>query len=195
MSKLAILGSTGSIGRQALRVVDSFPGELVPVALAAGGNRELLLEQVRRYKPLLAYLRSDEDACWLRDRLGQGGRTEVCYGRSGLLDLASMSEADTVLTALSGAAGLEPTVAAVRAGKRIALANKETLVAAGRLVMDEARRHGSQITPVDSEHSAVWQCLDGAEPDTVAQIILTASGGPFRDMSRREMQNVTPAMA
>ena len=195
MSKLAILGSTGSIGRQALRVVDSFPGVLVPVALAAGGNRELLLEQVRRYRPRLVSLRSDEDARWMREQLGQGGRTEVCYGWSGLLDLASMPEADTVLTAISGAAGLEPTVAAIRAGKRIALANKETLVAAGRLVMDEARRHGSKITPVDSEHSAVWQCLDGAEPDTVAQIILTASGGPFRDMSRREMQNVTPAMA
>jgi len=195
MIKLAILGSTGSVGRQALRVVDSFADELQPVALAAGGNRALLLEQARRYSPKLITLEKESDAVWLQKELGAQRKTEIYYGREGLLAAAAASGADTVLTAISGAAGLEPTLAAIRAGKNIALANKETLVAAGELVMGEARRRGVKITPVDSEHSAVWQCLNGENHEQVSRIILTASGGPFRTFTREEMKNITPAMA
>ncbi len=195
MIKLAILGSTGSVGRQALQVVDGLVNELQPVALTAGGNKALLLEQVRRYAPLMAALEKEPDAVWLKRELGAHSKTEVYYGREGLLAAAASSGADTVLTAISGAAGLEPTLAAIRAGKNIALANKETLVAAGELVMGEARRRGIKITPVDSEHSAVWQCLNGASDEQVSRIILTASGGPFRTFTREEMKNITPAMA
>ncbi|MFA7468491.1 MAG: 1-deoxy-D-xylulose-5-phosphate reductoisomerase [Desulfotomaculaceae bacterium] len=195
MIQLAILGSTGSVGRQALQVVDSFNSELKAVALAAGGNRELMLEQVRRYAPELATLSREEDASWLKKELGARSGTEVYYGREGLLAVATASGADTVLTAISGAAGLEPTLAAIRAGKKIALANKETLVAAGELVLDEARRLGTEIAPVDSEHSAVWQCLNGESHGDLARIMLTASGGPFRNFTRDEMEKVTPTMA
>ncbi|MCL2336358.1 MAG: 1-deoxy-D-xylulose-5-phosphate reductoisomerase [Firmicutes bacterium] len=195
MIKLAILGSTGSVGRQALQVVDSLPGALKPVALAAGGNRELLLAQTRRYGPAMVTLANESDAVWLKNELGDQARTEVYYGREGLWAAAASSGAETVLTAISGAAGLEPTLAAIRAGKNIALANKETLVAAGELVMEEVRRRGVKMTPVDSEHSAVWQCLNGENPERIARIILTASGGPFRNWAREEMKNITTAMA
>lgn len=195
MIRLAILGSTGSIGRQALQVVDSFAGELEPVALAAGGSRELLLEQVQKYKPALVSIAKEEDALWLRKALGRPAGTEVYCGRDGLLSAATAAGADTVLTAVSGAVGLEPTLAAIRAGKRIALANKETLVVAGELVMCEARRRGTEIAPVDSEHSAVWQCLNGEDYENIARIILTASGGPFRSCTREEMAGITPAKA
>lgn len=195
MIKLAILGSTGSVGRQALQVVDSLVNELQPVALTAGGNKALLLEQTRRYAPGMVALEKESDAIWLKNELGAHSRTEVYYGREGLLAAAASSGADTVLTAVSGAAGLEPTLAAIRAGKNIALANKETLVTAGELVMGEARRQGIKINPVDSEHSAVWQCLNGESRGQVARIILTASGGPFRTFTRDEMKAVTPAMA
>ena len=134
MVHLAILGSTGSIGRQALQVVDSFAGELVPVALAAGTNRRLALEQVLKYRPGLVSLQKEEDARWLQTELGGRSKTEVLYGLDGLMAVATVNEADTVLTAVSGVVGLEPTLAAIRSGKKIALANKETLVAAGEQI-------------------------------------------------------------
>lgn len=195
MIRLAILGSTGSVGRQALQVADGLAGEIKPVALSAGGNKELLLEQVRRYRPEVVSVGTETDARWLQQMLGHRSGTGVYHGREGLLAVATASGADTVLTAISGAAGLEPTLAAIRAGKQIALANKETLVAAGELVMNEANCRGTAIAPVDSEHSAVWQCLNGEDRGDVSRIILTASGGPFRDWTREEMAGVTPDMA
>jgi 1-deoxy-D-xylulose-5-phosphate reductoisomerase len=195
MKKIAILGSTGSIGRKTLQVADNFPAEIQVLALAAGRNRELLLEQVKRYKPRLISVRREEDARWLRDKLGGYREVEVLSGREGLLAVATFSGTDTVLTAISGAAGLEPTINAIRAGKHIALANKETLVAAGELVTGLARQYGVSIMPVDSEHSAVWQCLNGEDIASVARIILTASGGPFRNFSAGQMAGISPAMA
>lgn len=195
MKRIAILGSTGSIGQQALQVVDQFAGEIRPVALAAGRNRELLLRQVKKYKPQLVSVSKEEDAVWLREVLGRESGTEVYCGHEGLLATATFPEADTVLTAVSGAIGLKPTMAAIRCGKNIALANKETLVAAGELAVSLAQRHKAAIMPVDSEHSAVWQCLNGENCEDVSQIILTASGGPFRLFKREKMAGITPAMA
>ncbi len=195
MNRLAILGSTGSIGRQALQVVESFPEELVPVALLAGKNRELLLEQVRRYRPTIVSLHKEEDARWLNKEIGERSGTDVLWGREGMLAAVTAPGVDTVLTAISGAAGIEPTLAAIRAGKKIALANKETLVAAGELVISEIRKNGTALVPVDSEHSAVWQCLNGESRNDVSRIILTASGGPFRNYSRAQLNKVTPEMA
>lgn len=195
MKKIAILGSTGSIGQQALQVVDHFAGLIKPVTLAAGRNRELLLRQVQKYKPRLVSVSQKDDAVWLREVLGGGSDTEVYYGEEGLLAAAVFPEVDIVLTAVTGVIGLKPTVAAIKCGKNIALANKETLVAAGELVMDLARRHKVAIMPVDSEHSAVWQCLNGESYQDVYRIILTASGGPFRQFTREKMVDITPAMA
>lgn len=195
MKKIAILGSTGSVGRQALEVADQFSDQIKPVALAAGQNRELLLQQVKKFRPELVSVGKEEDAQWLRRELAGQRGVEVCYGSRGLLAVATFSGADTVLTAVSGALGLKPTVSAIQSGKNIALANKETLVAAGELVTSLARLHNVEIMPVDSEHSAVWQCLNGENYEDVAQIILTASGGPFRHLAREEMEQVTPEMA
>jgi len=195
MKQLAILGGTGSIGRQTLQVLDNFPDEIKLVALAAGNNRQLLLEQVKKYKPRLASVFKEEDACWLLQQLGGQQKTEIYYGHEGLLAVATCSDADTVLTAISGAAGLLPTVSAIKAGKTIALANKETLVAAGELVMRLAREFNINILPVDSEHSAIWQCLNNANGHDVARILLTASGGPFRCWKTEQMSQITPAMA
>jgi len=195
MKQLAILGGTGSIGRQTLQVLDNFPDEIKLVALAAGNNRQLLLEQVKKYKPRLASVFKEEDASWLLQQLGGQQKTEIYYGHEGLLAVATCSDADTVLTAISGAAGLLPTVSAIKAGKTIALANKETLVAAGELVMRLAREFNINILPVDSEHSAIWQCLNNANGHDVARILLTASGGPFRCWKTEQMSQITPAMA
>lgn len=195
MKQIVILGSTGSIGQQALQVVDQFAEEIRPVALAAGKNRDLLLQQVLKYKPQLVSLYNEEDARWLRDKISGTKGIAVHFGREGLMAAASMPGADTVLTAISGAMGLEPTMAAIKNGKNIALANKETLVAAGRLVMELARERGVKILPVDSEHSAVWQCLNGETPSALARILLTASGGPFRKTDASLMAKITPAKA
>jgi 1-deoxy-D-xylulose-5-phosphate reductoisomerase len=195
MKQLAILGSTGSIGRQTMQVIDSFPNEIRPVAMAAGNNKLLFLEQVKKYKPKLVSLHHEEDARWLRQQLGDRQKIDINYGNEGLLAVATLSEVDMVLTAISGAAGLLPTVAAIRAGKTIALANKETLVAAGELVMRLAREYGVLILPVDSEHSAIWQCLHGENSHDAARLLLTASGGPFRSWSSEQMAVITPAMA
>lgn len=195
MKKIAILGCTGSIGRQTLQVASRFKKDIKPVALAAGKNKELLLEQVKKYMPQLVSLNNEEDARWLRGKLAGHRGIEIYYGREGLQTIATCPEADTVLTAISGANGLEPTIAAIKAGKNIALANKETLVAAGELVMKMARYHGANIVPVDSEHSAIWQCLNGEKKEDINRIILTASGGPFRKFRRQEMKDITLSMA
>ncbi len=195
MKQLAILGCTGSIGRQTLQVIDSIPNTIKPVAMAAGNNKLLFLEQVKKYKPQLVSLHHEEDARWLQQQLDGHQKVDIYYGSEGLLAVATFPDADTVLTAISGAVGMQPTVAAIKAGKTIALANKETLVAAGELVMLLAREYGVHIMPVDSEHSAIWQCLHGENSHNVARLLLTASGGPFRNWSNEQMTAITPEMA
>ncbi len=189
MITLSVLGSTGSIGENALQVVSAFPDRFRVVALAAGGGRlARLAEQVRQTGASWVAVPRREDAEALRSSLGAGVR--VLWGEEGLTEVASLPEVDTVVSAIVGAAGLVPTYAAVRAGKRVALANKETLVAAGELVMGEARRSGAAMLPVDSEHSALFQILEGRDPGQVRRLVLTASGGPFRGRRREELDSV-----
>ncbi|HEX3016018.1 MAG TPA: 1-deoxy-D-xylulose-5-phosphate reductoisomerase, partial [Desulfobacteria bacterium] len=190
--KLAILGSTGSIGRQTLEVVDMFPGEFEVVALSAGSNAALLTEQIRKYRPAVAALMDENYLTALKDGTA-GLKVEIAGGLEGLTAAATYPGVDIVVTAVSGRIGLIPTLAAIRAGKTIALANKETLVAAGSLVMAEAKRCGVRIVPVDSEHSAIFQCLEQQSP--VSRLIITASGGPFRGKTRKELQAVNRDMA
>ena len=179
---LTILGSTGSIGRQALEVAEDLG---LPVcALAAGRSAELLEAQVRRFHPKYAVLGDETAAKALRIALADT-ETKVLSGPEALLEIARMPEADTVLGAMSGAAGLRPALAAAEAGKRLALANKETLVCAGRILLAAVDRCGAELIPVDSEHSAIFQCLNGnPEPK---RILLTASGGPFRDFTAEQL--------
>ena len=187
---LTILGSTGSIGRQTLEVAEDLG---LPVcALAAGRSAELLETQVRRFRPKYAVLGDETAAKALRIALADT-ETKVLSGPEALPEIARMPEADTVLGAMSGAAGLRPALAAAEAGKRLALANKETLVCAGRILLAAVDRCGAELIPVDSEHSAIFQCLNGnPEPK---RILLTASGGPFRDYTPEELERVTPAQA
>jgi len=195
MKRIAILGSTGSIGCSSLRVIETHPEAYQVAALAAGKNMDLLAEQIRRFSPLEVAVLGDEEAESLKKRLDGGHRTRIVSGRDGLIHLATLKEVDTVISAIAGAAGLVPTYAAVRAGKNIALANKETMVMAGPLVIEEVKRRGVTLLPVDSEHSAIFQCLQGHLRDDVRRVILTASGGPFRDFSYEEMGKVTPEQA
>ena len=182
---ISILGSTGSIGRQTLDVVDQLGIRVV--ALTCGSKLELMTEQCRKYKPMLAVMATEALADQLRRNL-DGQNIEILYGRDGLMKAAALDQADTVITAVVGMMGLEPTLAACRAGKRIGLANKETLVCGGELVMEEAEKHGAQIIPVDSEHSAIFQCLMGCrDRSEVKRLILTASGGAFYGKTREEL--------
>lgn len=182
---ISILGSTGSIGRQTLDVVDLLQVQVA--ALTCGSNLELMTRQCRKYRPRLAVMATEELAIQLRERLS-GFPITVLSGPEGLLEAASLPEADTVITAVVGMMGLEPTLAAVHAGKRIGLANKETLVCGGELVMAEAARCGAEIIPVDSEHSAIFQCLMGCrDRGEVRKLILTASGGAFYGWSRERL--------
>jgi 1-deoxy-D-xylulose-5-phosphate reductoisomerase len=195
MKRIAILGSTGSIGTSALKVIESNPEEYGAVALAAGNNVDLLFEQIIKFQPLVAAVSIEGSAIALKERLKGHSNTEVLFGVKGFSQLAALNEADTVISAMSGAAGLIPTYEAVKAGKEIALANKETMVMAGEIIMALADSRNVAILPVDSEHSAVFQSLQGHNRDDLNRIILTASGGPFRGMSIEEMKNVTPARA
>lgn len=189
--RIALLGSTGSIGRQTLDVVAAHPEEWEVSVLAAHSSDVLLEEQIRKFAPAYAVLSDEEAARRLRARYE--GPTCILAGAQALEELAASAEVDTVLTALVGFAGLRPTLAAIGAGKKIALANKETLVAAGELVTAEARRHGAAILPVDSEHSALFQCLHGEQRREVQKLLITASGGPFRGRSRSDLAQVTIA--
>jgi 1-deoxy-D-xylulose-5-phosphate reductoisomerase len=192
--RLAILGSTGSIGRSALSVVAAHPERLSVVALAAGDNADLLAEQAERFRPSVVALATAEAADRFRVFFPSfAGR--VLTGSEGLTAVATSAGSDILLCASSGTAGLEPVMAAIEAGKRIALANKEVLVMAGELVTAAARRHGVSILPVDSEHNAIHQCLHGRAPHEVRRLILTASGGPFRDLSHSELDGVRPDAA
>ncbi len=195
MKRIAILGSTGSIGCSSLKVIEAHPEVYQVTALAAGKNIDLLAEQIRKFRPLEVAVLGDEQAESLKERLGGGQETRIVSGKEGFIHLATLEEVDTVISAITGAAGLVPTYAAIRAGKNIALANKETMVMAGPLVMEEAKRRGVAVLPVDSEHSAILQCLQGHPRDDVRRVILTASGGPFKDFSHEEMEKVTPEQA
>ncbi len=186
--RIAVLGSTGSVGRQTLQVAESLPQRVRVVGLAAGRNTELLNEQIRRFQPSVVSV-SHQDA---RSAIAH---PEVLVGEAGLVALATHPDVDVVVVATSGKAGLAPTLAALRAGKDVALANKEVLVMAGELVMAEAKAHGKVIRPVDSEHSALWQCMQGEDPASIANLILTASGGPFREWDWQQLATATVADA
>ncbi len=190
---VSILGSTGSIGRQSLDIIEHLG---IPVAaLTAGSNVQKMAEQCRKYQPLLAVMATQEAAEKLQGELS-GLKTEVSWGEEGLIRAATMPRADCVITAIVGMLGLKPTLAAIRCKKRIGLANKETLVCAGELVMKEARQHGAEIIPVDSEHSAIFQCLmPTLSCREVRRMILTCSGGPFFGMTKEQLSKVTRADA
>jgi 1-deoxy-D-xylulose-5-phosphate reductoisomerase len=179
MKRVVLLGSTGSIGTSTVKVAEDLPDRIRLLALGAGNNTGLLLEQTRRHQPAAISIFDPAKARELQQTLGNS--TRVLCGEEGLIELATLPEADIVLIAIVGTAGLKPALAAIRAGKDIAVASKEILVMAGEIVMSEARKHGVRVLAVDSEHSAIFQCLDGKPAESVRQLWLTASGGPFRD--------------
>ena len=198
MKQIAILGSTGSIGVNTLRVVEAFQGEFGVAALGAGGNVELLAGQIERHRPRLASVADEEAAERLRFELKRRGVSEaprICSGVEGLIEVATCDGAEIVIGAVVGALGLLPTYRALELGRRVALANKETLVVAGELMTAAAERHGAEILPVDSEHNALHQCLRGETRGELKRLILTASGGPFRNAAREEIEAATPAQA
>ena len=193
VSCVSILGSTGSIGRQSLDIISRM--DIRVVALTAGTNVDRMVQQCREFKPHLAVMASEEAAKELAAKIADLP-IKVMWGEEGLIEAAIVPEADCVITAIVGMVGLKPTLAAIRAGKRIGLANKETLVCAGELVMAEADKYGVEIIPVDSEHSAIFQCLMGSRsPSEIKRLILTCSGGPFFGMSREELKCVTKSDA
>jgi 1-deoxy-D-xylulose-5-phosphate reductoisomerase len=197
MKRIAILGSTGSIGRSTLSVAEAYPERFQIVALAAGSNLEAAFEQAQRWKPRMISMAAEPDADALRARLEKNGlgEIEVLHGAAGAVRVATHPEVDFVVSAIVGVAGLEATYEAVRAGKVVGLANKECLVAAGELITTEARRQGKPLLPIDSEHNAVHQCLRGGRMEEVERIWLTASGGPFLNLPRAEFDSITVEQA
>jgi len=195
VKRLAILGSTGSIGRSTLSVVAEHPGEFQVVGLAAGGNAALLARQVEDFRPALVSVKDRETAAALKALLPREAAPRVLSGPEGAKEVAAASGADLVVSAMVGAVGLAPTLAAIEAGIPVALANKETLVAAGSLVMATARARGAALIPVDSEHSAIFQALQGQRREDIRRLWLTASGGPFRDWDAARLAMVTPREA
>ena len=197
MKRIAILGSTGSIGRSTLSVVESYPDRFQIIALAAGKNVDETFEQARRWKPRLVSLASEEDAQMLRARLKAAGvdGVEVANGADGAVRVATHPDVDFVVSAIVGVAGLEATYEAVKAGKTVGLANKECLVAAGELITAEAKRQGKPLLPIDSEHNAVHQCLRGGRMHEVERIWLTASGGPFLHTPKSQFASITVQQA
>ncbi|CAM2891272.1 1-deoxy-D-xylulose-5-phosphate reductoisomerase [Paenibacillus sediminis] len=189
MKKIAILGSTGSIGTQTLDVVAMHPEQFQVEGLAAGSNIELLLEQVTKFNPKKVSVATKELADQLKPQLPAG--TKIYYGDEGLIEVAAETDSEFVVTAVMGSMGLPSTLAAIEAGKTIGLANKETLVTAGHLVTALAKKKGIRLLPIDSEHSAIFQCLNGEDASSIRQITLTASGGSFRDLTREQLQHVT----
>ena len=197
MKRIAILGSTGSIGRSTLSVAESYPDRFQIVTLAAGRNLESAFEQARRWKPRVLSMASERDADQLRSRLKSEGlaEIEVVHGAAGTVRVATHSDVDFVVSAIVGVAGLEATYEAVRAGKTLGLANKECLVVAGELITAEARRRDVALLPIDSEHNAVHQCMRGGRMDEVERVWLTASGGPFRNTPAAEFASITVEQA
>lgn len=193
INNITILGSTGSIGRQSLDVIRRMPVRVA--ALTAGTSVELMARQCREFRPELAVMATQEAADKLHQAISDLP-TRISWGEAGLIEAATLESCDCVITAVVGMLGLKPTLAAIRAGKRIGLANKETLVCAGEIVMAEAEKYGVEIIPVDSEHSAIFQCLMGVgEKREISRLILTCSGGPFYGMNRQQLANVTKADA
>lgn len=188
MKKIAVLGSTGSIGTQTLDIV-SKKRDLQVVGLAAGSNITLLEEQIRTFHPLLAAVGDEEKAKELRERVRDTG-CRVAGGMEGLLELAAMEESEILVTAIVGMIGIRPTIEGIKAGKDIALANKETLVTAGHIIMPLAKEYGVRILPVDSEHSAIFQSLNGEDARTISKLLITASGGPFRGKKTGELADI-----
>jgi 1-deoxy-D-xylulose-5-phosphate reductoisomerase len=191
MKKITLLGSTGSIGVSALDVIEKNPNRFKVMALTAGRNVRLLARQILKFQPRIVAVRSPQDAGRLRQILGPGNNIPILYDETGIEEVASYSSSYIVLSAISGAAGLKPTLAAIEAGKDIALANKETMVVAGLIVTRKSRQKKVRILPVDSEHSAIFQCLAGQIPENLKRIILTASGGPFLNLSKDDLKKVT----
>jgi len=190
MKRITILGSTGSIGRSALDVISANPDRFEVVALAAGRNVALLAEQIRSFRPQLVVVQSEADIAGLRSLTPEAG-FELAYGQEGLKQAAALNENDIVLNALVGAAGLLASLETVRAGKQLALANKESLVAGGPLFEEEVAKSGARILPVDSEHSAIWQCLNSGKMTEVRSLWLTASGGPFLHRDQATFKDIT----
>ena len=197
MRRIAILGSTGSIGRSTLDIVDAYPERFAVVTLAAGKNLDTAYEQARRWRPRLISLASEADAETLRVRLQREGiyEVEVVHGARGVVQVATHPEADFVISAIVGVAGLEATYQAVKAGKTVGLANKECMVAAGELLTAEAKRQGRPLLPIDSEHNAIHQCLRGGRLEEIQTIWLTASGGPFLNTPKSDMASITVEQA
>jgi 1-deoxy-D-xylulose-5-phosphate reductoisomerase len=195
MKNITILGSTGSIGINALKVIRANPDKYRAIALGAGRNVQLLLEQIKAFKPHAVSVLEEEDASRLKKQLSEKNMPDIYYGPEGFIKISTLQDVGTVITAVTGAAGLLPTFEAIKAGKHIALANKETMVMAGPLVMAEAKKRDVKILPVDSEHSAILQSLQGHPRKDVRRVILTASGGPFRDYKVEELGKVTTEQA
>jgi 1-deoxy-D-xylulose-5-phosphate reductoisomerase len=193
MKNIVILGSTGSIGTSTLDIVAKFPKQFRVVGLAAGNNVEKLEEQIRVFKPSAVALAEESSATRLRSHCGR--EVEVLSGTAGIAQIAALPDADLVISAIVGGAGLVPTLSAIRAGKTVALANKEPMVMAGQLMQEEARAHGVRIFPVDSEHSAIFQSMEGHRREDIRRLILTASGGPLWDLSLEQMHSVKPEQA
>src|SRR5438270_10569088 len=197
MKRIAILGSTGSIGRSTLNIVENYPERFQITSLAAGSNVDAAVEQAQRWKPRVLSLTSEKNAHTLRARLQSAGVSgiEIAHGAAGNVRVATHPEVDFVVSAIVGVAGLEATYEAVKAGKTVGLANKECLVAAGELITAEARRQGKPLLPIDSEHNAVHQCLRGGRMEEVERIWLTASGGPFLNTSKSQFSSITVKQA
>jgi 1-deoxy-D-xylulose-5-phosphate reductoisomerase len=191
--KISILGSTGSIGRQTLDIVDHHPHQFEIIALAAGHNLDVVRKQALQYKPKLISVATEEDARTLRSELSSA--IKIVSGQSGLLEVAAHSESNFVVNSLVGSMGLEPTLIAIRNQKTIGLANKETLISAGHLVKQALLEYNVKLLPIDSEHSAIFQCLNGEKNDEIKRLILTASGGSFRDFTREQLKNVSVEQA
>src|SRR5580658_8393657 len=198
MKRIAILGSTGSIGKSTLSIVESFPDRFSVVSMAAGNNVELAFEQARRWRPQLLSMATADAANQLHDKLkkqGLSGAIHVTHGSAGTVQVSTHPDADFVVSAIVGVAGLEATYEAVKAGKSVGLANKECLVTAGDLITAEARRQGKPLLPIDSEHNAIHQAMRGGRRNEVHRIWLTASGGPFFHTPASEFANITVAQA
>ncbi len=197
MKKIALLGSTGSIGQSTLSLCESYPDRFHPVALAAGSNLDAAFAQCQRWRPQLISIATEPLADALTLKLKEAGITgiEVVHGTAGTVRVATLPDANFVVSAIVGVAGLEATYAAVLAGKTVGLANKECLVAAGDLILSAAREHNVDLLPIDSEHNAIHQCLRGGKPNEVKQIWLTASGGPFRNTPLADFEHITPSQA
>lgn len=188
MKRIALLGSTGSIGKNTLRVAKHLGFSVQVTALAAGSNDDLLFQQIQQFRPELVALADEEAARRLQSRLPN---QRILAGKDGVEELAATCQADLVVSAITGYAGLRPTLAAICSGKDVALANKESLVAGGKLVTEAAKRHNTRLLPVDSEHSAIFQCLQGQSKDRLGRLILTASGGPFRKRRKEDLEAIT----